>query len=74
MNRQKVVLSLLLIGSDIGALYSLAHTRSVWSFFLLTTVMIIAVMATVDWYTNADVPPSLLADMPPPAPSEQTSG
>jgi hypothetical protein len=72
MNRQKVILSLLLMGGDIGALYALGHTRSVWSFLLLTAVMITAVRATVDWYTDADVPPSLLADMP--EPSEQTSG
>jgi hypothetical protein len=71
MNRQKVILSLLLIACDISALYSLGHTHSAWSFLCLTAVMTIAVMATVDWYTNADVQPSLLAEMP--APSGQTS-
>jgi hypothetical protein len=72
MNRQKVILSLLLIACDIGALYSLGHTHSAWSFLCLTAVMIVAVMATVDWHT-VDVQP-LLADTSPPAPSGQTSG
>jgi hypothetical protein len=72
MNRQKFIQSLILIACDIGALYSLAHTRSVGSFLVLTAVMIIAVITTVDWYTTADVQSSLLADESPPAPSGQT--
>jgi hypothetical protein len=73
MNRQQVILSLLLIASDIGALYLLGHTHSAWNFLCLTAVMIVAVMATVEWYT-VDVQPSLLTDASPSAPSGQTAG
>jgi hypothetical protein len=73
MNRHQCILSLLLIAGDIGALYSLAHTHSAWSFLCLTAVMMVAVMATVDWFITADVQPSLLADPSPPL-SEQISG
>jgi hypothetical protein len=72
MNRQKIILSLLLIGCDIGALYSLGHTHSSWSFLFLSAVMIFAVIATTDWYTANDEQPPLPTSTP--APGKQTSG
>jgi hypothetical protein len=57
MNRQKLtaIFSLLFIATGIiGALYSLGHTRSVFSFICLCAVMLIAVMATAAFYTSVD--------------------
>jgi hypothetical protein len=53
--KQTAILALLLIACGIiGALYSLGHTRSVFSFVCLCAVMAIAVMATAAWYTVVD--------------------
>lgn len=57
MNRLRVIPILLSITCGIiGALYSLAHTHSLWSFIFLCAVMIFAVTTTASWYTADDQP------------------
>jgi hypothetical protein len=54
MKRQTVILFLLSIACGIvAALYSFAHTHSLWSFIFLCAMMAIAVTAT-GWYTGVD--------------------
>jgi 1,4-dihydroxy-2-naphthoate octaprenyltransferase len=54
MSRQAAIIFFMFITAlDTGALYSLAHTRSLVSFILLSAVMVIAVSANV-WYDSTD--------------------
>jgi MFS-type transporter involved in bile tolerance (Atg22 family) len=54
MTRQKAIIFFLFITAlDTFALYTLAHTRSLLSFIILSAVMAIAIWANV-WYDSID--------------------